>query len=167
MSVRYAKSFAVVVAVFVLGAGLSAQQASPPAASEQTVATAPVELDGAVLFRVRGVSSFPADSRAASITERLVGLASNPSISVDSIRVVEDDTTTRIMAGDESIMIVADADAEFEQVGKAGLAAVELAKIRQAVTAYRNARSPEALRRAAINTVGATMAVAAISDGQK
>ena len=161
MPVRYAKSFAVVVAIFVLGAGLRAQETPQPAA-EQSVATAPVELDGEVLFRVRGVSSFPADSRAASISERLVQVASDRSVPVDSIRVVDDAEATRIMAGSVSIMIIAEADATFEQVSRAGLAAAHLAKIRQAVTAYRDARSSGALRRTAVNVIGATFALALI-----
>jgi small-conductance mechanosensitive channel len=159
MTVRCAKSLAVVVAILVLDAGLRAQETPPPAA-EQSVATAPVELDGEVLFRVRGVSSFPANSRAAAISERLVAVASDRSIPVDSIRVVDDAESTRIMAGNVSIMIIAEADATFEQVGRAGLAAVHLAKIRQAVTAYRDARSSASLRRTAVNVIFATFALA-------
>jgi small-conductance mechanosensitive channel len=149
-----------IVALLVFAAGLSAQQPPPaPAAEAAEVPTAPVALDGGVLFRVRGVSSFPAEARAAGINERLAAVASDRSIPIDSIRVVEDAESTRIVAGDVSIMIVADADAAFEQVGKAGLAAAHLARFRQAVTAYRNARSSAALRSAAMNAVGATVAV--------
>jgi small-conductance mechanosensitive channel len=149
-----------IVALLVFAAGLSAQQPPPaPAGEAAEVPTAPVALDGGVLFRVRGVSSFPAEARAAGINERLAAVASDRSIPIDSIRVVEDAESTRIVAGDVSIMIVADADAAFEQVGKAGLAAAHLARFRQAVTAYRNARSSAALRSAAMNAVGATVAV--------
>ena len=163
MSVRHTKSFAVVVAVFVLGAGLRAQQPAPaPAVEQAEVATAPVDLDGEVLFHVRGVTSFPADARAAGIKERLVAVASDRSVPVDSIRVVDEEEMSRVVAGDLAIVTVVEADAALEQVRRPGLAAAHRAKIRDAVARYRDARSPEALRRGAMNAVGATVAVAAL-----
>jgi small-conductance mechanosensitive channel len=161
MSERYVKSFALVVAILVLGVGLRAQEAPPPAV-EQTVATAPVDLDGALLFRVRGVSSFPAESRAARIRERLIAVASDPSVAVDSIRVVDEGDVTRIVAGDLTIFTAVEADAVLEQVRRPTLAAAHLAKIRQAVTQYRDVRSPAAMRRGIMNALGATLALAAI-----
>ena len=46
---------------------LNAQEPSRTTADSDIV-TAPVELDGATLFNVRGVSSLPADVRAPSVT---------------------------------------------------------------------------------------------------
>jgi small-conductance mechanosensitive channel len=162
MSLRYAVSLTFLATILVSGEGLHAQEAPSPAAAEQTVATAPVDLDGAVLFRVRGVSSFPAEARADGIRERLVAVASDSSVAVDSIRVVDESDVTRIVAGETTILFVSEADAALEQVRRPGLAAVHLAKIREAVTGYRDARSPEALRRGALNALGATLAFAAI-----
>jgi len=160
MSFRYA-SLAVLAAILALGEGLRAQEAPPPAV-EQTVATAPVDLDGAVLFRVRGVSSFPAEARAAGIRERLVAVAADSSVGVDAIRVVDEGDVARIVTGDTTILTVVEADAVLEQVRRSTLAAAHLAKIREAVTEYRNARSSAALRRGALNAFGATLALAAI-----
>ena len=160
MSFRYA-SLAVLAAFLALGEGLRAQEAPPPAV-EQAVATAPVDLDGAVLFRVRGVSSFPAEARAAGIWERLVAVAADSSVGVDAIRVVDEGDVARIVTGDTTILTVVEADAVLEQVRRSTLAAAHLAKIREAVTEYRNARSSAALRRGALNAFGATLALAAI-----
>ena len=160
MPFRYA-SLAVLAAILALGEGLRAQEAPPPAV-EQTVATAPVDLDGAVLFRVRGVSSFPAEARAAGIRERLVAVAADSSVGVDAIRVVDEGDVARIVTGDTTILTVVEADAVLEQVRRSTLAAAHLAKIREAVTEYRNARSSAALRRGALNAFGATLALAAI-----
>ena len=164
MPLRCAKSFAVVVTILVLAAGLRAQETPVPAREqvEQTVATAPVDLDGAVLFRVRGVSSFPAEARAAGIRERLVAVAADPSVTVDSIRVVDEGDVARIVTGDTTILTVVEADAVLEQVRGSMLAAAHLTKIREAVTEYREARSPAALRRSALNAFGATLVLAAI-----
>ena len=49
---------------------------------------APVIIDGAVLFRVRGVTSFPAEVRARLIQERILEAARDPAVAPDSIRVV-------------------------------------------------------------------------------
>ncbi|HUL14136.1 MAG TPA: hypothetical protein VLU73_18445, partial [Methylococcaceae bacterium] len=39
------------------------------AVAEAEIATAPVEIDGSVLFRVRGVSAYPAEKRAGAIKD--------------------------------------------------------------------------------------------------
>src|SRR4029450_12873912 len=45
--------------------------------SEADLPSAPVVIDGAVLFRVRGTSVFPADKRAAAIASRIRGRAAD------------------------------------------------------------------------------------------
>ena len=79
-----------VVAVVAADGRLQAQ-APAPASVEHEVATAPVEIDGRVLFRLRGVSSFPAAERARLVTDRIVAAAADPAASVDGLRVVEGD----------------------------------------------------------------------------
>src|SRR5690242_18776211 len=78
--------------------------ASAPAASEAEIETAPVDLDGTVLFRVRGVSSLPAAERARLIHDRLAAVAADGSIPVDSLRVVDDERVSRIRAGDRVLL---------------------------------------------------------------
>ena len=73
----------IVVASVTAGARVGAQQAAG-AVVETDIATAPVEFDGAELFRVRGVSSLPAEARARLIRDRLTAVAADPSIAVDS-----------------------------------------------------------------------------------
>ena len=46
-------------------------------ASERATVTAPVVIDGRVLYRVRGATAFPADQRAAMIAGRIRALAAN------------------------------------------------------------------------------------------
>jgi small-conductance mechanosensitive channel len=126
---------------------------------EGEVATAPVELDGAVLLTVRGASSLPAAERARLIEERLTAVAADTTIPVDSLRVVEGEGASRLMAGDRMIMTVVDADASLEQVSRSNLAAVHLMRFQQAIVDYREARSASALRTNALNALGATAAL--------
>ena len=121
------------------------------------VVTAPVDIDGLVLFRLRGVSSLPAAIRAQLVRERIVAAAANPAVSIDSLRVVEADGVHSIATGDAPLLTIVDADASLEQVGRAALANAHLFRIRQAIVDYRAARSPSALRLAALKTIVATL----------
>ena len=126
---------------------------------EGEVATAPVELDGTVLLTVRGASSLPAAERARLIEERLTAVAADTTIPVDSLRVVDDEGASRLMAGDRTILAVVDADASLEQVSRSTLAAIHLMRLGQAIVDYREARSASALRTNALNALGATAAL--------
>jgi small-conductance mechanosensitive channel len=124
---------------------------------EAEIATAPVELDGATLFNVRGVSAFPAHERARRIEERLEAVAADQTIPIDSLHIVEREGLVQIVAGDRPIIAFVPADAHLEQVGLQTLATAGLARIREAIAEYRNARSPTALKRGVVNALVATV----------
>jgi small-conductance mechanosensitive channel len=147
------------IACLVVGGRLQAQQGRP--AGEAETSTAPVTLDGVVLFNVRGVSSLPAEERARRIEERLRAVAADPTVPVESLRMVESEDAIRIFAGDTLIMGVVDPDASLEQVRRADLAGSHLGRLRQAIADYRAARSGDALRRGAINSALGTLLLAA------
>src|SRR5688572_25722014 len=104
-----------------------------PAAPEADVITAPVEIDGEVLFRIRGVSSLPATERAQRIRERIVAVAKDPAVAPDSLHLVATEAGTYLQAGKQPIMTVVDADARLEQVNRAVLAQAHLLRIQQAI----------------------------------
>jgi len=155
------------LAVFLVGglASLSATvdlgaQAVAPAGSGVSPAalrTAPVELDGKVLFSVRGVSAYPAETRAAAISERIRQVAANPKFDPAELRAVEVNGRTEIRADDELVVSVVDADARLEGVARDELAVVYLGVLRGAIRQYREARTTDKLlygaARAAVSTV--------------
>ena len=153
----------IAVAGLVASAAVSAQE---PQGTTDTpeIATAPVVVDGATLFRVRGVSSFPAATRAHEIEARLMEVAADPTIAVDSLRTVEMESATRIVAGPADapipITTVVDADAVLEQLTRPVLAATHLRRLQRAIVDYRAARSPAAQQRAAVSAVTATLLLA-------
>ena len=53
------------------------------------VVTAPVVIDGTVLFELRGATSFPAERRAAQVRSRIVELARTPSFDPGSLTVAD------------------------------------------------------------------------------
>ena len=66
MRARPSRLLFAVVAAFLAAVSLRAQ-APGGAAAQDEIVTAPVEVDGNLLFRVRGVTSFPAAVRAGLI----------------------------------------------------------------------------------------------------
>jgi small-conductance mechanosensitive channel len=126
-------------------------------AHQAEIDTAAVVLDGVILMRVRGASSLPPGQRARAIENRLRSVAANPTVAVDSFRAVDGEGMTRILAGQTVIMTVTDADASLEQAGRVELATVHIQRLREAVIDYRAARSPGALRRAAVRGVVGTL----------
>ena len=144
------------VAILIALAGAASVLAQ---SAEVETATAAVEIDGATLFRVRGVSSLPAGERATAIRDRIVAVAADAGISPDSIRTLNVDGAWRILAGDRLLMAVVDADAALDQVNAADLAVGHAQRIRTAIVEYREARSEAALERDVINIAIATVII--------
>jgi len=107
--------------------------------------TAFVTVDGRSLFRVRGVTAYPAEQRAEAIAKRIVEIAGDAAISPDSLRAVEADQVTNILAGDGFLMMVTDADAGMEGVSRALLAKAYIQNIAEAVRVHRHERSARQL----------------------
>jgi small-conductance mechanosensitive channel len=163
------RSLAAVVALLgCLPVSVPAQQppSQPSAADlaqlEHDTPTAPVMVDGVQLFRVRGVSSFPAGERARTIAGRIRAIAANPGVQPDALRIEETDVASQIMAGPQLVMGVFDADASIEGVPRKVLAGLNLTRIRSAVVSYRADRSAAALRRAGIAAAIATFVFAVL-----
>lgn len=129
---------------------------------EAELPTAPVVIDGNVLFRVRGTSAFPADRRAAGIAERIAALAADPTVSADAVHPVEIELGTAIVGDGHRVMLVVDSDARLESVQRKVLTELFVRAIRTAVVDYRQARGRQALLGSALRGVGATAILAAL-----
>ena len=116
-----------------------------PASSEGApgeIQAAPVKLDGQTLFRVRGVSAYPAERRAQQIADHIKAVAKDHSFNVRDIRVNETPFSTQIVAGNLVIVNLFDGDAQLEQVRRQSLATANLLRIQQAIEDYRRERQP-------------------------
>jgi small-conductance mechanosensitive channel len=122
--------------------------------------SAPVTIDGHTLFRVRGVSAYPAEQRARVIADRIEALAADETVSLESLRVVETEGRSVISAADQPVMNVFDADGAFENIARQPLALLYRARIAEAITAYRQDRSPRALLIGAGHAAAATVLAA-------
>jgi small-conductance mechanosensitive channel len=155
------RAVAAIAVLACLAVPASAQRQAPApedlAQLEQTTPTAPVWIDGVPILRVRGVSSFPADQRAATIAGRIRDIAANPAIRPEALRITEMELASQIAADGQVVMNVYDADAKIDGVPRQVLAALFLTKIRAAVVSYRADRTAPALERAGVTAAGATL----------
>lgn len=126
-------------------------------AAELGQLAAPVALDGRTLFRVRGATSYPAAERARAIAERIAQVARTPSIAPEAVKAVPADALLNVVAADVFLVAVTELDARYEGIDRATLGELYAQRIAQAVRAYREARTPQAMlhgtRRSLVATV--------------
>jgi small-conductance mechanosensitive channel len=140
----------------------SAGTAQPAPVREEVVQTAPVRVDGAVLFTVHGLAAYTAHERAGNIAGRISAIADDRTVKPESIDAVETEQSTEIRVGTRLIMFVFDDDADREGVSRQMLARAYVAKIRTAVEAYRRDRDSRSIAWAAGSALAATLVFAAL-----
>ena len=119
--------------------------------------TAPVIVDGFPLFRVRGISVYPAERRAAAIAERIAALAADRRIPVESLVVRETPLAAVLAARDRQVVSIVDADAQIEGVGRAVLAEAYRRQIAVAIERFRHDREAPVLWRNIARAAAATL----------
>jgi len=144
---------------------LAATSPADTTAHEAGIDSAPVEIDGDVLFRVRGITALPAAERARGIEKRIEAAAADRSVRAEDLRLVDEDDAVAIVAGDSPLMAVYAADARLEQLSKRELAEGNRRRIAQAIEDFRHARGPDALRGALLAAAVATLILALILFG--
>jgi small-conductance mechanosensitive channel len=142
------------------GAQQEGEKSKPVPGEEHELPSASVEVDGRALFRVRGTTSFPADKRAQAIADRIKALAARPDFKADDLSAVESEIGTAIQAGRERVLLVTEADARLEGIERRVLAAAYVDRTREAIAAYRGARTRDALTKSAFQAAAALGAFA-------
>jgi len=127
--------------------------------------TAPVVIDGATLFYVRGVSAHPAEERASLISTRIKAFARDSGLPASAVQVVKTADRAELVAGPHKLFILVEADASLEDVALPVLADVYRARIERAVQDYRRERTSQALWRSSMFALGATVALIAVLFG--
>ena len=143
----------IAVGLFCIVCGVQRTHAQAAPTSDNTVSepdAAPVKLDGQSLFRVRGVSAYPARQRAQAVADHIRAVARDRGYNSRDIRANETPISTQIVAGNLVIVNLFDGDAQLEQVRRQTLAAAYLLRVQQAVEDYRRERQSDVLIR---NTV--------------
>ena len=126
------------------------------------VQTAPVMLDQAAIFSVRGIYTLTAEARAARISGRIAALAEDYSVRTDAIKAVDIDVITYVEADDNVIISVFDSDARQAGVTRQQLATELAGKIGVAIEQYRQARAPKSIMHGVIRSAAATAVLLAL-----
>ena len=153
-----------------ISAAADQQPSSPPPPGEQAASTqdipeeeAAVEpgqviIDGRPVLRVyEPIASLTVDARAQGITSRIIDLARDTNVPPESVRLQPRDLWTEILAQDNVIMAVTDADARAAGMTRQDLALKDAESIRQAIQTYRQEHSWRMLLRAILKTTLATL----------
>ena len=119
--------------------------------------SAPVVVDGSILFKVRGTSSIPAERRAQVISDRIVALAADPTFDKQGLRLESQPDATMVMAGTQLVMVMSDGDARLEGIDRQVLGRVVLTRVGEAIDAWRRDRALASLQRNALFASGATL----------
>jgi len=140
----------------VLTAGTPAHASSPEVEQlEHEQPSALVVIDGRELFRVRGNTAFPPELRAQRIAARIKALGETEKFRTEDLKAVESEFGTAIYAGRERVLVVTESDARLEGVARAVLSDEYLVRVREAIDAYRVARTRDALTTSALKSLGA------------
>ncbi len=141
--------FSVVLCWVALVVGLPllarATESAGTAPADVEIATAPVEIDGQVLFSVRNAWTYPAELRAKIIRERIEATAADRTVETGALHVVTTGPYAAIMAGDRILMGVSEDDAQLAGSTRQELATAHAEKIHTAIENYRQARRSEAM----------------------
>ncbi|MDR4493982.1 MAG: mechanosensitive ion channel family protein [Nitrospirales bacterium] len=138
------------------------QSASPEKAESDVISptmlpSAPVLLDGEILFHVVGISAYPAELRAHQIAERIESFAADVHRSTQSLRLVEEKHSTVVFADNQSLVAVYEVDSRLEGgVERQVVAKAYLSRIKQAVEVYREQRKPSTLLMHTLYALAAT-----------
>jgi small-conductance mechanosensitive channel len=145
--------FALLLLLFGWAFGLTipglAQETPPTPSSEEPMPTAlpgaPVEVNGSVVFYLtERVGSFTPLERAALVTDRLNNVATNPFLPFDGLTLVETDTGTDIMSGEQILLTVTEADARSLEMARQELAEKWAGTLQAVIESTRSQFSVEA-----------------------
>jgi small-conductance mechanosensitive channel len=122
----------------------------------------PVKLDGNILFYVNGISSFPSEMRAATISKRIKKVAETPASSSDSLVIIDGEGKSMIYAGKEFIMSIYDIDAKAVNVDRESLTRLVHSRIESAINLFRHERSRTVLIGKIFHALGAAILLTVI-----
>ncbi len=149
---------AVAICLIAITSPLAYGQESVPSSTK--IDGSPVVLSGEQLFVIQSkVGSFSPEERAETVSNRIETIAQNSSISIDSLKIENEENTTNLMLGDKVILTLVDADAKAARTTRQELSIEYLNKIKKSIQQYRQSRSLKNISVGALYAFLATMAL--------
>lgn len=125
-----------------------------PARTEVDFEMAPVVVDGVPLFRVRGMSLYSAEKRAASVAQAIRQAAEDPAIQPGMVSLTNEGSRIEVFCGAHRIFAAVVSEAREEQLALENYALFARQQIMDAIKRYRHEREPAVLRERALKAVG-------------
>lgn len=130
----------------------NSQSSNSSIESSGKIDSAPVAVNGDILFEVVGIPAYPAKRRAAEISDEIEDLAADDTVDIKNIQLKRMTDRIEIVYGDRLIFSVFDIDAKHQGLkNRQVVAETFLEKLQQGIVAYRASRTPEAIRANIIN----------------
>lgn len=144
---------------------ISSIEPSKSEINPEGIKISPVLLDGKTLFSVETkVGLLTIEERAKETSDKLRSVAKNRSISLDELKTSDFDSRglTEILAGNDEIIAIFEADAKVSNTSRIHLAQQYLKSIKEAIARYRAARTPKNIILGLAKFICATIALVVI-----
>lgn len=137
-----------------------AQQTQTTESEPPEFEPAPVVLEGETIFTIRaGLKYLTPQQRAENTTKRILAIASDYTVQVEDLKIVETDISTDIATDQHLAALFTDADAKAEGKTRQALAKETLPKIQMVILHYRQAHSRVEILKSVGESVLATLAL--------
>lgn len=121
---------------------------------EDDIEMAPVVVDGSPLFRVRGMSIYPADKRAADVARAIRRVAADRSLDPDTVFSTNLGSRVEVFCDTHQIFTAVESEARQENLTLENYALVVQQRIIAAIERYRQEREPAVLRARSVKAAG-------------
>ncbi|MGR3634575.1 MAG: mechanosensitive ion channel family protein [Shimia sp.] len=150
--------------LFLCAGSVWAQEDAPeasgqPALDDETFVQE-VEVDGEVLFAVRGSTALPAEERATLVVARIVQVAESNETTSVVMTIERNELGRSIFADGVLVSVTTQADSHFEQMELPVLSSLQSDAIKEAILRYRANRTDEAFSHSTFTALGWSVAFA-------
>ncbi len=150
----------VLVLFFVIVAPFTYPQEKTANLIVKKISPSAVVLAGEPLFEIKAkIGSFSAKERAQAISKRLTDFAEDLATPIETLKLQDEKDETIIIAKDQTILALVDADAKAANRNRQELTAEYLNKIKASVGEYRKSRSLESILLSVLYTFLTTVAL--------
>jgi small-conductance mechanosensitive channel len=121
---------------------------------DDNIVMVPVVVDGIALFRVRGLSTYPAEKRAADVARAIREAAQDRAIDPSKVSLTNQGSRVDVFCDTRKIFSVVASEAHQEKISLENYSLVVQRAIMDAITRYRHDRSLVVLRTRIIEAMG-------------
>ena len=142
------------VLMLLLLSGYAAVADEPLPEPDNDIVMVPVVVDGSALFKVRGMSIYPAEKRASDVARAIRQVAEDPSIDPGNVTLTNQGSRVEVFCGTHRIFTAVASEASREKLTLENYSLIVQKQIIDAITRYRHEREPAVLRERVFKAMG-------------